>query len=207
MNVLVVDDHPFIHEYLGGVLRKVFDDANVHGAASLSESLKKAASVNPLDLVLLDLGLPDSQGVETLVQFGQAVPRARVVVFSAIEETANVVSALEAGAAGYLPKSSALPVIAAALRLVAAGGIYVPPQAIDDATAARAQRREIKLTGRQADVLRLILRGMGNKEIARRLHIAEGTVKQHACAAYAVLGVTNRMQAMHAVSRRGFRLD
>lgn len=158
-------------------------------------------------MVMLDLGLPDCKGVETLVQFRHAQPQVRVVVFTSIEETSEVVGALDAGAAGFLPKTSTLPVIAAALRLVAAGGIYVPPQAIDETAAARIQRREIKLTGRQADVLRLIVRGIGNKEIAKRLHIAEDTVKQHASAAYATLGVCNRMQAMHAVNRRGIRLD
>lgn len=207
MNILVVDDHPFIHEFLGGVVRAVFGDPAVHVAASLAESLEKAACVVPLDLVLLDLGLPDSIGVATLVQFRHAHPQVRVVVFSAVDEPSTVVGALAAGAAGYLPKTSPLPVIAAALRLVAAGGIYVPPQAIDEAAAARGQRREIALTDRQVDVLRLILRGMANKEIAKRLHIAKDTVKQHAGAAYATLGVSSRTQAILAVARRGIRLD
>lgn len=207
MNVLVVDDHPFIHEFLGGVLRGVFGEVTTHGACSLAESLDKAASTPRLDLVLLDLGLPDCKGVETMVRFGRSFPEARVIVFSAEDESSNVVGALEAGAAGYLPKSSTVPLIAAALRLVAAGGIYVPPQAIDGTAPARARRRAIRLTGRQADVLRLIVRGMANKEIATRLRIAEDTVKQHAGAAYAALGVANRVQAMHVVTQRGIRLD
>lgn len=207
MNILVIDDHPFIHEFLGGVLRAAFGEVALSFANSLADSLEKAASGPSLDMVTLDLGLPDCRGVETLLQFRKAQPQARVVVFSGLEEHAHVMSALDAGAAGYVPKSSPLPVIAAALRLVAAGGRYVPPQAIDDAASPRAPRRDIKLTGRQAEVLRLIVRGMANKEIAKRLSIAEDTVKQHACAAYAVLGVSNRMQAMHAVTRRGIRFD
>jgi len=207
MNVLLVDDHPFMHAFLEGVLQGVFGETTRHGASSLAESLEKATSAGALDLVVLDLNLPDSTGMETLERFRHAHPEPRVVVFSDIDESSTVVAALAAGAAGYLPKSSQLPVIVAALRLVGAGGIYVPPQAIGDDGTRRAQRREIKLTCRQTDVLRLIVRGMGNKEIGKRLHIAEDTVKQHACAAYAVLGVSNRMQAMHAVTRRGIRLD
>lgn len=82
-----------------------------------------------------------------------------------------------------------------------AGGNYAPPQ------AASESWRDIELTGRQADVLRLIVRGLANKEIAKQLQIAEDTVKQHARAAYAVLGVSSRTQAIHAVTRRGIRLD
>ena len=207
MNILIVDDHLFIHEFLGGVLRAVFGEAVVHFAASLAQALEKAACAPELDLVLLDLCLPDCKGIETLAKFRGVHPRPRVVVFSAMEEAPDVLNALKAGAAGYLPKTSAPSVIVAALRLVAAGGVYVPPQAITPCGEGERRPREVALTSRQLDVLRLIIKGFANKQIARRLRIAEDTVKQHARGAYAVLGVSSRTQAVSEAARRGIRID
>ena len=102
MNILVVDDHPFIHEFLGGVLRGVFGEVTLRFAGSLADALDKAAAGPAPDMATLDLVLPDCAGVETLLQFRKAQPEARVVVFSALEEHAHVMGALEAGAAGYL---------------------------------------------------------------------------------------------------------
>lgn len=207
MNILVVDDHPLVHEILGALLRKLFGDTKILAAESLAEGLAMAGDPEGVDLVLLDLGLPDCAGLETLERFRAAHPRLRVVVFSATDDPGSVVRALDAGAAGYLPKTSRPAVIAAALRQVAAGGIYVPAEAGGSDSVPNAQGRDIALTDRQADVLRLILRGLANKEIAKRLRIAEDTVKQHARGAYAVLGVGSRTQAILAVTQRGIRLD
>jgi DNA-binding NarL/FixJ family response regulator len=113
--------------------------------------------------------------------------------------------ALDMGAVGYVPKTHAPPLIAAALRVVSEGGIYVPPQAING--HANGSESPLPLTGRQLDVLRLIVEGMANKEIARHLRIAKDTVKQHAKAVYAVLGIATRSQAARAAERRGIKLD
>lgn len=207
MSVLIVDDHPVIHEILGAVVRRVFGETSIQIAVSLEDAMQKAAGAADLDLVLLDLGLPDSAGLETLARFRRVHPNVRVVVFSATVEPSCVVSALEAGASGYVPKTSTPSVIKAALQVVAAGGTYVPPQAIKERGVAQAARRDIELTERQRDVLRLITRGLANKEIAKQLNLHVDTVKHHARAAYAVLGVSSRTQAMNAVTRRGMRLD
>jgi len=199
MKILIVDDHPLMHQILGAVVATVFGESTIEAAGSLAEALEKAGGGEPPDLVLLDLGLPDSAGIETVLRFRKAHPLVRVVVLSAIDEPSCVLRALEAGVAGYVPKT--------ALRLVGAGGIYVPPQAIDDRAADHAPRRDHELTGRQLEVIRLIVRGLANKDIAHRLHIAEDTVKQHARAAYAALGVSSRTQAMAAVTRRGIHFD
>lgn len=206
MNILVVDDHPYTHTFLDGVLRDVFGDVVLHFASTLVIAIEKASSGVTFDLVVLDLGMPDSAGLATFARFHSRLPQTRVVVFSANDEPQTMIGALNAGAVGFLPKSSTPPVIAAALRLVMAGGVYVPPQLMVNA-AKQAQNGEISLTTRQTDVLRLILRGMANKEIAKRLLIAEGTVKQHARAAYAALGVASRSQAMRAAAQRGIQLE
>jgi len=127
-------------------------------------------------------------------------------VLSASEDLEVILAALEAGARGYIPKSSKREVICAALRIVAAGSIYVPPQAISAQPGAAAPAQETALTERQLDVLRLMTRGFANKEIAAQLSIAKDTVKQHAKAVYAALGVGNRSQAARAAERRGIKL-
>jgi DNA-binding NarL/FixJ family response regulator len=202
MRVLLVDDHPMIHEVLGAVVRSVFAGARVDMAGDLDCALALAREGEPPDLVLLDLGLPGCFGIEALTRFRKAHPQARVVVVSANEDRGSVRGALEAGAAGYVPKTHAPPLIAAALRVVAEGGTYVPPQALGDGDC-----QQHELTGRQLDVLRLLAKGMCNKEIAQHLHIAKDTVKQHAKAVYAVLGVGNRGKAGLAAQRRGIKLD
>lgn len=204
-SILIVDDHPLIVEIMGAVARKVFPAARLHVANGLAEALTTARAES-VDLVLLDLGLPGCRDISALTQFREAFPAARVVVVSAMEERAVVLAALEAGAAGYIPKTSAPAVVAAALRLVGEGGIYVPPQAID-VEPAPARGARAALTGRQLEVLRLMARGLANKEIAQNLRIAKDTVKQHAKAVYAALGVSSRTQAGRAAQLRGIKLD
>jgi len=201
-SILIVDDHPLIIEIMGAVARSVFPDAEVRSANGLADAVK-AARDKAVDLVLLDLGLPDCWDITALTQFRAAFPAVRVVVVSATEERAVVLAALEAGAAGYIPKTSKPGVIAAALKLVGEGGTYVPPQALDGVRTGP----EHGLTDRQLDVLRLIVRGLANKEIAQSLRIAKDTVKQHAKAVYAVLGVSSRAHAGRAAERRGIKLD
>jgi DNA-binding NarL/FixJ family response regulator len=202
MRVLLVDDHPMIHEVLGAVVRGVFAQASLELSCTLEQAIARAGEGEPPDLVLLDLGLPGCFGIEALIRFRKAHPEVRVVVVSANEDRSSVVGALEAGAAGYVPKTHAPPLIAAALRVVAEGGTYLPPQALGDGDCEQHE-----LTERQLDVLRLLAKGMCNKEIAQRLRIAKDTVKQHAKAVYAALGVESRNKAGIAAQRRGIKLD
>jgi DNA-binding NarL/FixJ family response regulator len=209
MNILIVDDHPLVQEILHSVAREVFAQAKIELAASCAEAVEKARTSDRLDLVLLDLGLPDCGGIDALKRFRKAHPKICVVVFSDNDDPACMIAAMQGGASGFLLKTLTRPVISAALRLVAAGGIYMPPQAMEAQrrTPAQTRRRNRDLTHRQLDVLRLIVKGLANKQIAQRLRIAEDTVKQHASAAYAVLGVSSRTQAMTAAARRGIRSE
>ncbi len=208
MNILIVDDHPLVQEVLRSVAREVFGEPLIDMADSIGEAVEKARASDALDLVLLDLGLPGCVGIESLKRFRRAHSMSRVVVFSEIDDPACMLAAMRGGASGFLLKTLTRPVISAALRLVAAGGIYTPPQAMEPRRAgARTRRRNRDLTHRQLDVLRLIVKGFPNKQIAQRLRIAEDTVKQHARATYAALGVSSRTQAMTAAARRGIRSD
>ena len=203
MRILIVEDHPLVREILHSVATDAFGKPLIDMAGSFAEAAEKTRATDKLDLVLLDLGLPDCSGIDTFKRFRRLQSGARVVVFSEIDDPSSVAAVMEGGACGFLSKTMTRPVIQAALQLVAAGGIYTPPQAMGRRRPAASRRRNRDLTHRQLDVLRLIAKGLRNKQIAERLKIAEDTVKQHARAAYGVLGVSSRTQAMSAVSRRG----
>jgi DNA-binding NarL/FixJ family response regulator len=204
--ILIVEDHPIVLEVMAALVRSVFPDADIHCSEDCSEAERIAASIGELDLVLLNLGLPGCAGIWSVTRLRDLAPAALVVVVSGHEEKEVILAAFEAGARGYIPKTSKREVICAALRIVAAGSIYVPPQAIAAQSGAEAPAQEPALTERQLDVLRLITRGFANKEIAAQLSIAKDTVKQHAKAVYTALGVANRSQAARVAERRGIKL-
>jgi DNA-binding NarL/FixJ family response regulator len=127
MEVLIVDDDPLLSEYLQAVLRKALKGVIVAAARDLGSALERTGVGEAPDLVLLDLGLPGCSGLEALLRFRSRFPGVRVAVVSANEEPSVIAAALEAGASGFIPKTSKLDVMIAAIRHVAAGGTYVPP--------------------------------------------------------------------------------
>src|SRR5512134_2660882 len=210
MRALVIDDHPLIHEIMPAVLRKALGEVTVATESTLEAGLARAAGSVPPDLVLLDLGLPGCDGIDALLRFRLEFPELPVVVISAVCDRESILGALDSGANGFIPKTAKPEVMIAALKLVAAGGIYVPPEAIEDLAARtplRAARGEsMELTDRQRDVLRLILKGYNNERIASELAIAPNTVKQHAHAIFVQLGVSTRAEAVVAAAHLGLRL-
>lgn len=211
MRALVIDDHPLIHEILPAVLRKALGEVTVATEATLEAGLMRAAGSVPPDLVLLDLGLPGCEGIDALTRFRLEFPELPVVVLSATVERESILGALDSGASGYIPKTSKPEVMIAALKLVAAGGVYVPPEALEE-LAAKAMPRparggSMELTDRQREVMRLILKGYNNERIASELAIAPNTVKQHAHAIFTILGVSTRAEAVIAAMRHGISLN
>jgi DNA-binding NarL/FixJ family response regulator len=209
MRALVIDDHPLIHEILPAVLRKALGDVTVATEGTLEAGLIRAAGSVPPDLVLLDLGLPGCEGLDALTRFRLEFPELPVVVLSATIDRESILGALDSGASGYIPKTSKPEVMVAALKLVAAGGVYVPPEAVEELAVKVSPRapREMELTERQREVLRLILKGYNNERIASELAIAPNTVKQHAHAIFTVLGVSTRAEAVIAAMRHGLSLN
>jgi DNA-binding NarL/FixJ family response regulator len=213
MNVLLVDDHPIVQEILSAIVRKAFAGATVHVAKNFAEALAIARGSESLELVLLDLVLPDCAGIDALFRLRPLLGRTPVLVISALEGRDTVLAALEAGAAGYVCKTSSPQVIDAAVRAVLAGGTYIPPQAVGspaDAAVKNQYAREPELTcgltERQFEVLRMVAAGFANRDIARRLSISESTVKQHLESVYLKFGVSSRTQAINAAERRGINL-
>ena len=203
MNVLIVDDHPMVVEYLSAAVAKALPDAVLRTAGTLAMGLEIARD-HPLDLALLDLGLPGMDGIDSVLRFRQAYPDVPVLVVSSNDDRDSITGALAVGAAGFVPKSAGVKVLLNALRLVAEGGRYIPPELLGAAPApARARgRSEDALTERQREVLGCLLKGHSNARIADELGITEATVKQHVHAVYAAFGVAGRVELILAVNER-----
>lgn len=202
MNVLIVDDHPMVLEYLSSAVGKALPDAVVRTAGDLSAALDLASEV-AMDMVLLDLGLPGCGGIDSLLRFRKAYPDVRAVVVSAEDDHASIRGALAAGAAGFIPKTVSPKVLVNALRLVAEGGRYIPPEALVARPGGNGESApEAQLTERQSVVLARMLKGRSNAQIGKELGISEATAKQHAHAVYAAFGVSSRADLILAASSR-----
>ena len=202
MKVLVVDDHPLIREALRNVLAELDAQFELLESADSAGALRIAASNPDIDLVLLDLNLPDSEGFTTLEELRRRRPATAVVVCSAQHDHQIVTRAIALGAAGYIPKSTSHDVMVSALRLVCSGGMYLPPEVL---SAAQPGRGESQLTARESQVLGLMLEGKSNKRISRQLGMAEATVKNHVTAILKALGASNRTEAVIAAGRLGWK--
>ena len=214
MKLLVVDDHPLIREAVQGVVTRLEPGAMVLAVGDSERGFAIADAEPDLDLVLLDLNIPGLAGIPALKAWRRRYPEVPVVVLSSADDRPTVLAAIAAGAAGFIPKSSPNEVLLNALRLVLAGGKYLPPEALAPAagSGARAARvateralslETLGLTDRQAQVLRLLAAGKSNKLICRELDLAERTVKAHISAVFRALGVTTRTQAALAAAKLG----
>ena len=220
VEILVVDDHVLIREALRGVLKEVKGEAIVLEASSCSQAMRVVAEHPNLDLILLDLNLPDRDGFSVLAELGERYPAISVVVLSAQQDRGSVVRALDLGALGFIPKSGRREVMLGALQLVFAGGIYIPPEILarnepsprqcdqEQPVAKRSalSPADLGLTERQVEVLSLMMQGKSNKAICRVLNLAEPTVKNHVTAILKALEVTNRTEAVIAVGELGWKL-
>lgn len=215
MKILVIDDHVLIRQAMQGVLKKLRRDAVVLEAPTCQKAMRVLADNPDVSLILLDLTLPDGDGFSVLAELRERYPAASLVVLSAVKDPANVMRALDLGAQGYIPKSAEGDVILNALRLVFSGGIYVPPEILAHVEALNSEPAAdhpsnspaaAGLTGRQLDVLALVMQGKSNKTICRVLNLAEPTVKNHVTAILRALNVTNRTEAVVAVNQLGWKL-
>lgn len=211
MKVLVVDDHMLVRAGLRQVMQ-AFDDGafTMLEASSAGAGLAAIGQHPDIDLVLLDLHLPDQSGLEVLAEIGRFCPDLPIVVLSGDMSSEAMQASLALGASGFIPKASIAAVLVSALQLVFAGGVYVPPASLEQTSfppllpvrpGARTAAAMFDLTPRQCEVLELLLDGKSNKEICGLLNLAEPTVKNHVSAILHELGVSNRAQAIVAVSR------
>jgi DNA-binding NarL/FixJ family response regulator len=218
MKVLLVDDHPLILSALKAMIENLVPGVVVNAVSSAKEARFTLRVQQDHDMMLLDLQLGDANGFDLLTEVRQTDPDLSVVVLSSSDRASDVIQAIDLGAMGFLPKRMTTEDLADALRLVMAGGIYVPTMSLnpardaDDpppspAPAAPAGAdslpsfEELGVTPRQADVLTLLLQGKSNKDIARRLGLSVETIKDHVQAVLRALGVSSRTQAVLAVGQ------
>ncbi|MEZ5935757.1 MAG: response regulator transcription factor [Alphaproteobacteria bacterium] len=199
---LIADDHSLFRKGLALALSDLLGVGTVVEASSLDEAADQLARQTDVGLVLIDLHMPGMDGMDSIRALVEGHPDVPVVVVSAAEERDLVLAALDAGARGYIPKSLEEKALCHALQEIAAGEIYVPPTLVRRADAPERAKAPSsaplsldRLTPRQRDVLALLAQGRSNKEIARALDIAEGTVKIHLAALLRILGVRNRTEA------------
>lgn len=196
IRLLLVDDHAVVREGLRAFLRLQPDLEVIGEAADGATALEVAVSLQP-DVVLLDLLMPNGDGLSVLRTLRERVPVARVMVLTSYADDAQLFAAMDAGAAGYMLKDVEPDALAAAIRDVAAGRPALHPHVARRLMrqAGRAEPGLADLTARERDVLRLIVEGLANKEIAGRLRIGEKTVKTHVSRVLGKLGVEDRTQA------------
>ena len=221
MKVLLVDDHVLFREGLSLLLKHLMGDVSIYEAGNIEEAFSQISTHGIMSLILLDIGLPNMTGTESVQLMRARYPEIPVVALSSSEDKATVLSALDKGAMGFVPKSSSSSILTSALRLILAHGIYLPPTvfladrtpvAVNSSTAESVEGafapltktpQDLGLTPRQSDVLLRILQGKPAKVISRELDLSAGTVKTHTSAVLRALNVTTRTQAVIAAGRLG----
>lgn len=195
IKVAIADDHAVVRRGLEELLRREADIEVVGTAADGREACELAERTTP-DVILMDLSMPLMDGIEATRSIVASTPAVHVIVLTSFADRSRILAALDAGATGYLLKDADPAEVAAAIRAAVAGGVPLDPRAarvmLD---AQRTVQREVKLSARESEVLQLVVAGLANKSIARRLGITERTVKAHLTSIFQQLQVGDRTQA------------
>ena len=201
IRILIADDHAVVRQGLRMFLA-LDPELEIAGEASDgAEAVRKARELEP-DVVLMDLLMPVMDGITAIGEIRREMPGTEVIALTSVLEDASVVSAVKAGAIGYLLKDTQSDELCRAIKAAAAGQVQLSPQAAARLVReVRAPEGREPLTDRETDVLRLLARGRANKEIARDLNIGEKTVKTHVSSILSKLDVQSRTQAaLYAVN-------
>jgi DNA-binding NarL/FixJ family response regulator len=202
IRVLLAEDHSIVRAGLADLLGNVPDFEVVGAAADGVEAVALAAERSP-QVVLMDLLMPELDGVEATRRIVGADPGVRVVVLTSFSDRERILEALDAGAIGFLLKDAEPDELFRGIRAAAEGESPLAPKAAREVLLARSERYARGLTERELDVLGLVRAGLSNKLIARRLEISEKTVKAHLTSVFQRIGVTDRTQAALWAERHG----
>jgi two-component system, NarL family, nitrate/nitrite response regulator NarL len=213
LKLLLVDDHALFRSGLRLLLRELPGEIEFFEAGNPIDALGFADKA--IDLILLDLSMPGSQGMSALEQSRDVFVDVPIVVISSEDDPALIRQVIDLGASGFVPKSSTHRILIGALQLILAGGVYLPMHVLSQSarpapalTASDSSDSDLPVHGmteRQYEVLLKAVRGQSNKAIARSLQLSEGTVKAHLSAAFRLLGVSNRTEAVYAAAQLGIR--
>jgi len=202
IRVLIVDDHAVVRNGLEQLVRSTSGLQFVAAAANAEEAVELAALHLP-DVVLMDLAMPDTDGIEATRRIRARAPVSQVIALTSFSDRGRILGALEAGAIGYLLKDASPAELVAGIRSAARGESPLAPKAARTLLEAHVEHEPELLRGRERDVLALLAAGHPNKIIARRLGITEKTVKSHLTNIYRRIGVTDRVQAALWARDRG----
>jgi DNA-binding NarL/FixJ family response regulator len=194
VGVLLVDDHPLVRTGLAGLLDATDDLVVVGEAADGEAALGLAAELEP-DVVLMDVSMPGIDGIEATRRLLDGGYAGAVVMLTSFSDRSRVVDALDAGAVGYLLKDSEPADVLAAVRAAASGHAPLDPRVAGALLPSRRRDPAADLSARELEVLRLVAEGLANKQIAKRLGIAERTVKVHLGSVFRRIGVADRTSA------------
>ncbi len=207
IRVVIADDHKVVRVGLEQLLQ-TFDDVEFLGAGEGGEAAVSLCDQHRPDVLLLDLSMPDLDGIEVTKRLRDVSPDTKVVVFTSFSDRERIVQALDAGAVGYLLKDAEPDELHAAVQAAARGEAPLTPRAAAALLAHRRDRpAEIELTPREREVLGLVVDGLANKQIARRMGISEKTVKGHLTNLFQRIGVADRTQAALWAERTGALRD
>ncbi len=199
IRVLGVDDHPLLREGISAIINSQADMSLVAEASSGADAVQKFRDCRP-DVTLMDLRLPDVSGIDAMIAIRTEFPEARVIMLTTFEGDVEIQRALEAGARGYMLKSTPPKELVDVIRQVHAGKKRVP---VEVAASLAEHMSDEALTTREVEVLRHVAGGNRNRDIAEKLFIAEETVKAHMKHIMEKLGATDRTQAVAIAVRRG----
>jgi DNA-binding NarL/FixJ family response regulator len=214
MKVLIVDDHALIREALHAVLKQLKREAVVFEASNGQQAMRIVEEHPDVSLILLDINLPDRDGFSVLRELRDHYATIAVVILSSSDDQDTVKRAFKLGALGFIPKTTEREVMLNAIKLVFAGGVYIPSEILEETTspqlttkpATRDSLKSLGLTDRHIEVLALLMKGRSNKSIAKILNVAVPTVKNHITVVLKALNVTSRTEAVIKVGKMGWEL-
>lgn len=214
MNIVIIDDHTLFRSGMQAMLTSLEPKTAIQSFNCSENAISTIEIPTDINLVLLDYNIPGTSTEKNIESVRKRFENAKIVIVSGEEEVEKVITAIDLGASGFIPKSSEPEVLIAALKLILAGGIYLPERVLKyQASATTGETKDMrledvalnnpldKLTKRQYEVLMYIVDGKNNKTIAREANLSLGTVKAHLSAAYLSLGVNNRTEAVVLASK------
>jgi DNA-binding NarL/FixJ family response regulator len=216
LQVLLADDHALFRDGMRYVLQQLGDEIEIICAGNFAETIRQAEANPALDLALLDLNMPGSNGVGSIRVFSQNFPGLPLVVISGSDQRSDIECVMEYGAMGFISKMSSSKIMVSALRAILNGEIYVPPELLNQDSSEPASAANLSDTGkfsalesshgltkRQLEVLQYLADSFSNKEMALKMNLAEGTIKVHVAGVFQVLQVSNRMEAVRKAQMLG----